>query len=473
MKKTFTFLLLFAFPFIGQTQVLHSVEFLNSATAAELQAQLNMETTNGVEFFRVLYYTKGSDGLPDTASGLFVIPDLVDASLPLTIYHHGTSAAKNLTPSNLNLDYDAYTGIAASGFITIAPDFLGMGNSRGFHPYVHRETQASASIDLLNAFVEWSESNSVAWNGQLFLTGYSQGGHASMATHLELESNPEHGFDPTAAAHLSGPYSISEVMLDLMFSERDYLTVGFIPYVILGYQEVYGDLYDDLSDILRQGFIAGAMDFYNGAIDLNQLTFSMVVRLGLQFGNIHPVNVFNPQFIDNMRNNPDYHVPDILKDNDVYDWVPVAPTRLFYCSGDETVPHENSLVADSVMNANGANDVLRVDLGANLGHGPCARPAILASIDFFNSFLVSSIEEIAHSSSGLSLYPNPANWTLQIEPAAGEELMEIEIINISGQLLGSIYGTKQLDLSNLREGQYLLRIRTNQGLYTERLSIVR
>lgn len=473
MKKTFTLLLLFALPLIGQSQVLHSVEFLSSATASELEAQLNLDVTNGVEFYRVLYYTTGTDGLPDTASGLFVIPDLSDVDLPLTIYHHGTSPEKSRTPSNLNLDYDAYTGIAASGFITLAPDFLGMGTSRGFHPYVHRETQASASIDLLNAFVEWSESNSVEWNEQLFLTGYSQGGHASMATHLELESNPSHGYEVTAAAHLSGPYSISEVMLELMFSERDYLTVGFIPYVILGYQEAYGNLYDELSDILRQEFVSGAMQFYNGETDLNQLTFSMVVRMGLQFGNIHPVNVFNPQFIDDMRNNPDYHVPAILRDNDVYDWAPAAPTRLFYCSGDETVPHENSLVADSVMNANGAADVVGVDLGANLGHGACARPAITASIEFFNSFMVSSTEEVVHSAAGLHLYPNPADRNIFIESSPGEELMAIEIFNISGQKMGSVNAGHQLDVSTLPQGPYILRVQTNQGLYTERFSIVR
>ena len=99
----------------------------------------------------------------------------------------------------------------------------------------------------------------------------------------------------------------------------------------------------------------------------------------------NPVNIFNPQFVSDMESNPEFHVNQILKENDTYNWAPRAPTRLYYCSGDEVVPHENSLVADSVMNENRAPDIMGVDLGADLGHSACARPALLASIDFFNS----------------------------------------------------------------------------------------
>ena len=98
---------------------------------------------------------------------------------------------------------------AALGYVAVAPDYLGLGESRGFHPYVHAATEASAAIDLLYAAQEFAEKQKFPLNGQLFLTGYSQGGHASMALHRELERNYSKIFPVSAAAHLSGPYSIS------------------------------------------------------------------------------------------------------------------------------------------------------------------------------------------------------------------------------------------------------------------------
>lgn len=456
-----------------QGQELLTVEYLESRSQTELEAQLDIDIRNGVDFYRVTYLTLGSDGQPDTASGLFVIPDSDLEAYPAVVYHRGTTSAPNIVPSNLNTDFDAYAGIGASGYMTIAPDFLGMGTSRGFHPYVHRETQASASIDLLRAFRQWIETQQLEWNGQLFLTGYSQGGHSSMATHWELEANLGAEFEVTAATHLSGPYSISQVMLDNMFAEEDYLFVGYIPYVLLGYQEVYGDLYDDLSEILRPQFVGDAMAFYNGEIDLVALNIRMVISMGTSFFNLHPVNLFQPAFVDSMRNNPDYHINQILRENDTYDWAPEAPLRIMYCMADDQVPFENSILADSVMRANGAADLETIDLNPNFDHGQCARPALIETIAFFDSFTQTSTEEEIAFDSAPSVFPNPATDHLSISGLGDGVFERVNIYNMSGQVVLSATNHQSIDISDLIPGIYALRITADGTTYSKTLSVNR
>ena len=446
-----------------------TIEHLEYRTAAQLEAQIGVPTDNGADFYRMTYLATGSDGLPDTASGLIVIPDSELDDYPLVVYHHGTVPSPDVVPSNLNTDFAAYAAFGSRGFMVIAPDFLGLGTSRGFHPYVHRATQASATIEMMEAFFEWLENEDTEWNQQLFLTGYSQGGHAGMSTHWELEANHSDRFEVTAAAHLSGPYSISGVMLDNMFSEENYLTIGYIPYVVLGYQEVYGDVYEDLEEIFRPQFINDIEAFHRGEIDLVTMNIRMLFTLNLICGFCtHPVQMFNPDFVTDMNADPDHPVRVILRDNDTYGWGPVAPTRLFYCNGDDQVPFENSVLADSVMNANGALDLSSEDFG-NLDHGACATPAVTAAYDFFRSFVVSSTEQ-SFTSNAIHLFPNPSNGLITIEGLELEENNKIKVFDINGRLMHkSVLNSNQLDLSSLNAGLYLIQLTNNRQSFSSRL----
>lgn len=60
-----------------------------------------------------------------------------------------------------------------------------------------------------------------------------------MAFHRSMEAN-NMGFDLKAASHMSGPYSISTGMKQLLISDEAYGTVAYIALVALGYNEVYG-----------------------------------------------------------------------------------------------------------------------------------------------------------------------------------------------------------------------------------------
>jgi acetyl esterase/lipase len=122
----------------------------------------------------VVYNTIDANGAPTRASGLMIVPlnNEIDEA-PLIVYHHGTIADDASIPSNLGLD--ALVGYAAAidGYIVLLPDYLGLGESDGIHPYLHALSEATASIDMVRASRQALAGAGIPLNGQVFLTGYS------------------------------------------------------------------------------------------------------------------------------------------------------------------------------------------------------------------------------------------------------------------------------------------------------------
>ena len=71
--------------------------------------------------------------------------------------------------------------------------------------------------------------------------------------------------------------------------------------------------------------------------------------------------------------------------------------------------------------------------------------------------------------SGLQVYPNPAKDRVVIE---GMEAVEVKVCNTSGQMVKTVRGTNEIDLSGLVEGFYLLRITDAEGKsHTARVAV--
>ena len=74
--------------------------------------------------------------------------------------------------------------------------------------------------------------------------------------------------------------------------------------------------------------------------------------------------------------------------------------------------------------------------------------------------------------SGLSVFPNPTNDIVNIM-ISGSELQTIEIYNLQGQLLLNFKGMNQIDVSVLKRGTYLMKIRDYQNkIFTQRLVLL-
>jgi hypothetical protein len=408
--------------------------FLGSKSKFELLLLFGQAVDYDVDLYRIHYKTPGVNTLPDTASGLMVIPQVPAGTLlPIVVYEHGTTSGPTDVPSQLRGGFEVAMGYAAFGFITLAPDFLGLGDSRPFHPYVHAATEASASLDMLNGCLEYLDINEPEWDpNYLFVAGYSQGGHASMALHKEIEDFWSFVYPITAATHMSGPYSMSGVMRDRILSNESYAFPAYIAYILLGYNEVY-HFYPSTDYLFKEPYASYIDSFYHQNYTLTALNNRLIAALAVS-GDTVPSKMLQDSILDAFANNLNHPLNLSLVENDTYNWAPSAPTRLYYCDGDNQVPYQNALIAEAAMNSLGATDVQAINQGAGLDHGPCVFPSVISSITFFKTFLhPSALADLDKNAKELSVFPNPAYDEIVIDWDAARGGMDYDIMNTNGQ----------------------------------------
>ena len=426
---------------------------------------------NGIELYKITYTTLDVFGKPDTASGLIILPSNGKKSFFPVIYQHGTVDDRNDVPSNVKGGWEAGAVFAGLGYFTMLPDYLGLGTSRGYHPYVHAASQSWAATDMLKAAVTFAANAGITLNEKLFITGYSQGGHASMALHRDLEKNPMPGFKVAGAAHLSGPYSISTSMLDILLSDKEYGTSGYVPHTLLAYNPIY-KLYTNLNQVIKPAYLDIVLRRQKEEIGLNQMNTLLTAALKKDYGKAIPSYIFQDSVVNNIKNNLNHPVRLALKANDTYDWVSKAPTRILYCKADEQVVYTNAIFADSVMRARGAQNIFIKDLNSSFSHGQCVEPALLNSVLFFKSLSVStSLFAVNSKTTDLKVYPNPASTYLYFENLPNAS--KVEWFNLQGQKMGNVTldAGNELFIGDLSDGVYLFRAISGNEIFTGKVVI--
>jgi len=472
-QKPILTLLLCAMTALLPAQELVSWTLLGSKTQAQLITQFDIPFIQyGARYYKVTYTTPDLNGVQDTVSGLVVVPDNDLKVYPRLVYQHGTSSSKDNVPSSYGqpggAEGDIPVFLAGMGFASLAPDYLGLGDdTEGFHPYLHAESETWVALDMLRAFGSLQDHIGVHTNDQLFLTGYSQGGHASMALHRALETDPGGEFAVTAAAHLSGAYSLGEVMRDFILSDTVYYYPGYIPNTVLSFQTVYGNLFAQIGDVFRPPYAALVEDFYGGQLNLGDLNYQLIDLLILNEGVCRPTRMLQDSILQAVASDPGHPFNAALRENNVYQWAPQQPTRLFYCKNDDQVPILNSLVARDTMLARGAADVAAFDQDSTADHVECVEPALTGTVFFFLGYQqigeVSNAGEIQAEAPMLSVHPNPAGAMVEVHAGADGDLLAYDV---NGKLVYQQYiseGASQIPVGDWRGGYYLLVFRNERG----------
>lgn len=350
-----------------------SATLIERKTAAEVGHEIQGTASAGVAVYKIIYETITPIGEGTTASGSLVVPEGISRPLPLMSYQHGTVARKENVPSREGLE-PVNLSFGGTGYVVASPDYLGLGDSPGFHPYVHAASLATAVVDMLRASRSFCAGHSVALNGQIFLLGYSEGGYATMAAHKAIEEGYSREFSIAASAPMAGPYDMSGTMRRLFLSGDPYPDPFYMPYVILAYNSVY-HLTDSLSKIFVSpyaGKLPGLFDGGHGGGEINQELPSV------------PGKMLRPGLFAALGNDPNSLLAKVLTENDLYRWTPVAPMRIYHCRGDDRVPYANADVAYRSFIKRGATHVELITLD-NGGHGECFLPCIVAGKEWFDS----------------------------------------------------------------------------------------
>ncbi len=334
-----------------QPEFLVEHELLASFTRAEIINYLNdfgdlpdglsFMVNHDVSVYKIVYNTIDTRNDPVLASGALVVPRS-SHSLPLLSFQHGTLSSEQDAPSYFSLNsYLSALVYASTGYIMVLPDYLGYGSSRHIdHPYEHGRSLATASRDMLRAVREFDErSNEFNANNKLFLTGYSEGGYATMALLKLLEEEHSSEFTVTAATAGAGAYNKSEFARHILQDNSELRFLNSFLWVLDTYNSVYG--------------LDRPYSFY-----FND-PHAEVIQNGGVFANteLNPRNLFQSDFRDNILNGSDTDFMEALADNDNFDWKPVTPLQLYHGTDDDYVFYFNSESAIEAMRNRGASRV--------------------------------------------------------------------------------------------------------------------
>ena len=320
-----------------------------------------------VKLVSLNYVTPGAKGESSNASGVLLLPTGAGctAAAPLVAYAKGTDVQKTRTLAN---PADSETGLLAAmyagqGYAVVATDYLGFAKSNySFHPYLHADSQATSVIDSIRAARNAVASQGGSLNGKVMLTGYSQGGHASMAAHRAIEKDLASEINVVAGAHLAGPYNLSGSM-KLPDAIAGYQF--FVPYLVTAWQKIYGNLYSDV----KTAFKAPYSDWVENLLPSPTLNYTTLVTTGRLPGiNGETPNqardaLFQPAFSSDILTNPNNATFLAAKKNDLLDWSPKSRTMLCSGSGDPTVPQAvHQTVMKAAFDAKGLTNVTSVDV---------------------------------------------------------------------------------------------------------------
>lgn len=458
-------------------QKLETAEKILEVTKSQLQTLSGLPIDFDVHLYKITYHTPDVNGNDHIASGLLCVPQDEALAFPLACYQHGTVAGREDVPSNLAGGYTLPLIFSGLGYVVCAPDFIGLGDSPGVHPYVHAETEASCAVDLMFATRELAadeDFGGFSLNDQVFVSGYSQGGHAAMALHRSLELDYADDFKVTGSAPMSGPYSISEKMSEFTLSDEPYGTVAYLAWVTLGYQAAYPETLGmmTLDEVFKPEYLEDIEAFKNEEINLWELNDRVTNTLVTTVGTVTPKDMLLPNLLNSLLTDPMHPFNVALADNDTYDWSPQAPTRLYYCVGDEQVTYENAILAEEVMKQNGAADIQAVQRDTDsfpLSHGGCVTPAAQALISFFGSLqnLLSNNTEV-QSDPNVKIQYYDGQLLLKIPLERKATSNWLTIFNQSGQKVFERQidkGVTVEDINWLNRGMYFVTLRDNQSLY--------
>jgi len=347
---------------------------LDTTTAALSLQGMTGPAKCDVKVMQLNYQTPGvQPGEMTNASAALLIPSGADARcngpLPLIAFARGTRFDKIHTnadpkdPSTMIL----MTFLASQGYAVVATDYLGYALSKyPYHPYVHADTEASAVIDSIRAARNVAPSLGLALNGKVMLTGYSQGGHAAMATQRAIERDNAGEFNLVASALLAGPYNVSGALV--AGASNPILDVQQITsFQITAWQKIYGNLYTAASDVFNSpydGFIETLFPSVNYPDDLAKLPAATTAPLTAM--NL----VFKAGFMTDLATNPNNMTLIAAKKQDLLGWNPKAPTLLCGGSGDPMVNFQiNAQTLFDDFRSRGGSNVSLVDVDPSIKAG--------------------------------------------------------------------------------------------------------
>jgi alpha-beta hydrolase superfamily lysophospholipase len=220
---------------------------------------------------------------------------------------------------------------------------------------------------MIRATRDFLSDKKTNWNKRLLIAGYSEGGYATLALQKKIEEEASTEFNLVASSCGAGAYDkpafmkqvINEPTAGVASINRLYV------WVLLTYDRLYG-LNRSMTTYFKEPYatqVAASGRDANIEVSLNQ--------------------AFTDSFKQAVNSGTDKDFTAAVQDNDIHDWKPTTPTRLFHGKSDVTVLYLNSQNTYDAMVKRGATNVQLVPLEGN--HYTALLGYVYGTYDFFNS----------------------------------------------------------------------------------------
>lgn len=338
------------------------------------------EPTNSLTLYKLTYQTciPEKNNKPTIATGLIAIPTLTKSTMPLISYQHGTVFGKMDVPSHIDQSMETKLMLAqfgGQGYIVIAPDYIGLGDSKELNSYFVMKSTEKACMDMYSAAKQFLSKNQIGISS-LFTVGWSQGGYNNMVFLRALESN---NITVTASASASAPVDMAFFISRGICNPRPndaFYTPASLSNIFMSFENYYGlkgltksairTKYVNMSDSLYR-FKMAFMDYYNHST-----------------GNV--VDFLKPEFIEQIRmNNTPFS--KLLNQLEAYRWLSKTPLRAYSGAKDEVVPEYLARLAVDYQSLLGKKNGASFSAGENADHRATYIYALIDLKPWFDGFL--------------------------------------------------------------------------------------
>lgn len=171
------------------------------------------------------------------------------------------------------------------------------------------------------------------------------------------------------------------------------------------------------------------------------------------------------QFQHHFGKNYFYSIKPVFSLSDPLTIIKMDSTIGSYCSSSGTI----SIIPSTnyIDNHDGIGTIVTAIVSSTLTTVPSTINSVLGfSINVSNCLPqnVNRLNDIAF----ISLYPNPVQNILTIKSTKDYIINEVNIFDVTGKRLSYLYENKSIDISNLNKGIYFIKIKTDQGEFSQK-----
>jgi len=352
-------------------------------------------TAQALDLYKISYRSRDEKNRTVVLSGLVVLPR-GGAPNGLVIFNHGTIVNSVLAPSrftgktNASEAELATLAFASGGYAVAMPDYLGLGDHKGAHPYPLGAANSLSAVDIIEPARTFAKRQNTKVGSRLFITGYSEGGAVAMWMVRDLERKSGAGFDVTAAAPMSGSYDLSDTTRKWLLASPTDQQEFVIRLYLTSYMSYY---FHKSSGVKLTDYFKPAMAFtisqvFKGNISDENIIKRLALAAVLMRSKNSLENVISARFKKALEtlDTSDPVIREMQK-SDCYDWSPRTKMLLISLQGDKVVDPANPVETMQTMRRRGVHaDTLRqyVIKDTSLNHITAVAPALAQARRFFD-----------------------------------------------------------------------------------------